>query len=235
MGTHFSSGVTNVDKQNAMAILRQPDPSVYYEQNFDFFDYVAGQWVVTETDAGSTEAIVSGAGGLLAITNASAGATDAAQIQWAGNSGAAVLTTYWDQAKDLVIKARFKVSDATNTAFLIGQGTVDTSIVASLPTDGIYFYKAGASTILTAAVRKAGTSSSINLGTMANDTFVEVALNYSASQLKWSGWWNNLQVGSISGTDNSPTNGLAIAIGLLNASAAAHVLTVDYLNVLVQR
>lgn len=235
MGTHFSSGVTNVSANDQMAALRTMDPSQYYDQNFDFFDYVAGQWVVTETDAGSTEAIVDGAGGLLAITNASAGATDAAQLQWAGNSGAAKLTTYWDSTKDLVMKARFKTSNATNTALLIGAATVDTSVVASLPTDGLYFYKAGASTSLLASTRKSGTSSSITLGTMANDTFVEAALVYTANNGQWNGWFNNVNVGRITTTTNSPTNGLCVSIGLLNASAVAHVLTVDYLNIMVQR
>lgn len=239
-GTHFSSGVTNVSGNDQMGILRTMDPSQYYTQNFDFFGYTATDWVVTETDAGSTESVVDGAGGLLAITNVSAGATDAAQLQWAGGSGAARLTTFWDSSKELVMKARFKVSDATNTALLIGAATVDTTVVASLPTNGLYFYKAGAATSLIASTRKAGTSSSITCGAMADDTFCTAALVYNPNTFSgtgayWQAYFNGNLVGGISTVTNSPTAGLCLSIGLLNASAIAHVLTVDYLNVMVSR
>lgn len=235
MTTHFTSGVTNIAATDPNTALRTMDPTVYYEQIMDFFNFTAGNWVVTETDAGSTEAVVSGAGGLFAITNVSAGATDAAQVQWSGGGAAGVLTIYWDSTKDLFMKARFKVSNATDAAFLIGAATVDTTVVASLPTDGLYFYKAGASTSLLASTRKAGTSSSVTLGAMANDTFVTANLVYTASDGVWRAALNGTVVGSITSTTNSPTNGLCVSIGLLNASAVAHVLTVDYLNIQVQR
>ena len=235
MSTHFSSGVTNVSAQDQMAQLRQLDPSQYYNQNFDFFEYTAAEWVVTETQSGATQAIIDGAGGLLALTNTT-GASDANQIQWCGNAAAARLTTYFDSSKDFIMKARFKVSDATNTGILIGAATVDTSVVASLPTDGIYFYKAAASTSLLASTRIAGTSSSITLGTMVDDTYVVAALVYSASKAKWWGWLDGgTPVGSINGYAGAPTNGLCTSIALVNASGAAHVLTVDYLNVMVSR
>lgn len=233
MGTHFSSGVTNVSRDDQMGLLRQPDPSVYYNQLFDFFDYTAAQWIVTETQAGATQAVIDGAGGLLALTNTT-GATDANQIQWCGSAAAAKLTTYMVSGKDLIMKARFKVSDATNTAVVIGAATVDTSLAASLPTDGIYFYKASAATSLIASVRVAGASSSITLGNMANDTFVVASLVYSAGDDKWTGWLDGNQTGTISGPTN-PSNGLCTSIALLNASGSAHVLTVDYLNIMVQR
>lgn len=233
MGTHFSSGVTNVSRDDQMGLLRQPDPSVYYNQLFDFFDYTAAQWIVTETQAGATQAVIDGAGGLLALTNTT-GASDANQIQWCGAAAAAKLTTYMVSGKDLIMKARFKVSDATNTAVVIGAATVDTSLAASLPTDGIYFYKASAATSLIASVRVSGTSSSITLGSMADDTYVVASLLYSASDDKWTGWLDGSQKGSISSPTN-PSNGLCTSIALLNASGAAHVLTVDYLNIMVQR
>lgn len=235
MTSHYSSGITNVSGQDQMAILRQPDPSQYYQQNFDFFSYTSGEWITTETQAGATQAIVDGAGGLLALTNTT-GASDNNQIQWCGNAAAAKLTTYMVAGKDLIMKARFKISDATNTGILIGAATVDTSLVASLPTDGIYFYKAAASTSLIASVRSGGTSTSMTLGTMADDTFCVVSMVYSGSQFKWLGWFDGgTPVGSITTTATNPTNGLCPSIALLNASGSAHVLTVDYFNLMVSR
>lgn len=235
MPTHFSSGVTNVSGNNELTALRTMAPNLYYSQNFDFFAYIAADWVVTETDAGSTQAIVDGAGGQLAITNVSAGATDAAQIQWAGGAGAGVLTVYWDSAKDLIMTARVKASHATNTAWLVGAATVDTTVVASLPTNGLYFYKASGATSLIASTRKAGTSSSVTLGNTVADTFDTMSLIYTASDGVWRAGFNGVVKGSITTTTNSPTAGLCVSIGLLNASAVAHVLTVDYLTVMVAR
>lgn len=235
MVSHASSGIVNRFASDQLGALRTMDPTVYTTWSDDFLSFTSGDWIVTESDAGSTELIVDGAGGLLAITNVSAGATDYAQIQWSGSAAAARLNIYGVTSKDLLMKARFKVSDATNTGIFIGAGTVDTSLVASAPTDGIYFAKADQSTSLIGNVRKAGTSSTITMGTMAADTFVEATLAYVADQAMWTGYLNNSPVGTISGTTNFPTNGLSVGIGLLNGSAAAHVLTIDYLNIWVQR
>lgn len=235
MSTHFSSGVTNVSASADMTALRTMDPSQYYCWNDDFMEYIAGNWIVTETDAGSTEAIVSGAGGLFAITNVSAGATDAAQIQWCGSAAAGVLTVFWDATKDLIVKARVKASHATNTAWVVGAATVDTTLAASLPTDGIFFYKASGATSLIASARKAGASTSITLGATVADTFNTMAFVYTASDGTWRGYLDGIQSGETSTASISPTAGLSVGISLLNASAVAHVLTVDYLNIFVQR
>lgn len=235
MTTHFSSGATNVSGNSDLAALRSMSPTVYYSQNFDFFSYAATDWVVTETDAGSTEAVVSGAGGQLAITNVSAGATDAAQIQWAGGSGGAVLTVFWDATKDLIMTARVKCSTASTMAWLVGAATVDTTVVASLPTDGLYFLKASGAATVIASTRKAGTSSSVTLGTTVADTFNVMTLVYTAVDGIWRASFDGTLIGTIAATTNSPTNGLCVSIGLLNAAATAHVLTVDYLNIMVQR
>src|SRR5512139_1151592 len=120
-----------------MGALRTMDPSQYFEWCNDFNDYEAGEWIVTESAVGTTEAIVDGAGGQLAMTHVSAGAADYAQIQWCGHSAAAVLNVYWTSTKDFLMKTRFKVSDATNPAAFSGCASVDTSLIASAPADGI--------------------------------------------------------------------------------------------------
>jgi hypothetical protein len=191
---------------------------------------------LTETAAGSTEALsVTGDGGWLVITNVAAGAADEASIQWSGGNAAAITPFTWVSTKDFFLAARLKVSDATNTALLVGLASIDTTPVASLPTDGIYFYKAAASTSLLASVRKAGASTSVTLGTMANDTFVDVAFMYTAADGYWRAYLNDVLIGTITTASVSPTNPVTKTIGLLNASAVAHVLTVDNLNVAKQR
>lgn len=235
MGTHFANGVTNVSGNDEMAALRTVDPSQYYSWFDDFNNFTAAQWVVTETAAGSTQTIVDGAGGLFAQTNVSAGATDASQVQWAGTAATAILTTFWDVTKDLIMKTRFKLSTATTNVALIGAATVDTTLAASLPTDGLYFLKATGVATLTANVRKAGSSTSIALGTVADDTFCTASMVYTAIDGTWRGYFNGALTGVNATASISPTAGLSPGIALLNAAATAHVLTVDYLNIMVQR
>lgn len=237
MVSHASSGITNRYANDQMGALRTMDPSVYNAWTNDFFNYTAADWVVTESAAGTTQGIVDGAGGLLAITLVDAGATDYAQLQWAGGSGAGRLTHYWSSDKDFLMKTRIKVSDATNTAIASGATTVDASIIASAPTDGIYFLKAEDSTTVTAQIVKGGVgTSSLTLGTMADDTFVELALVYTAVDSTWRGYFNNTLVASLNSTTNSPTAGLSIApVAILNSEAIANVITCDYFNIYVQR
>ena len=206
------------------------NPARYALYFDDFFGYDANDWVVTETDSGSTQAVTSAAGGVLAITNASAGAADEASLQWAGGSGAVKTQWTFDSTKDTVLVARFKVSNATNTALLIGLGSTDTTPVASLPTNGVYFYKAAASTSLLASLRASGTSQSVTLGTLANDTYVEAAFVYNSSTGYWQGFLDGVLIGSNT-SPTTPSAAMALTMGLLNASAVAHVLSIDYLMV----
>lgn len=233
--TRWPGGVNDATEDGAYSRFAGLRPFRYYTWINDFDRYVSTDWVLTETDAGSTEAIVSGTGGILAITNVSAGATDEASIQWAGGAGAVRPTFAWDSTKDMLLAARFKLSDATNAACLIGIASTDTTPVASLPTNGIYFYKAGGATSLIASARKAGTSTSVTLGAMADDTYVDVVFRFDSNTETWQAFLNNAMIGSFSTSSVSPTAALAVTIGLLNASAAAHVLSVDWLQISQQR
>lgn len=233
--TRFPGGLCDASESGAFSVYAGMRPNRYHEYFNDFDNYVSGDWVLTETAAGSTEAIVSADGGILAITNAAAGATDEASIQWAGGSGAAKTTFTWDSTKDMMVAARFKVDDATNTALLIGLASTDTTPVASLPSDGIFFYKAGAATALVASARKSGTSTSVACGAMADDTYLEAVFRYRADTGNWHAFINDVSVGTFAGSSVSPTAGIGMTIGLLNASAAAHVLSVDWLFISKQR
>lgn len=237
MVSHASSGITNRFASDRLGALRTMDPTVYNAWSNDFYGFTAADWVVTESAAGTTQAVVSGSGGLLAVTHAAAGATDYSQIQWAGGSGAGVLTHYWTATKDMLMFTRLKVSDATNTALASGATTVDTSIIASAPTDGIYFLKAEDSTTVTLQLVKdsVGTSS-MAVGTMADDTFCELAAVYTAHDQTWRTYFDGSPVAVLNSTTNSPTAGLCISpVAFLNSEAIANVATVDYFNIFVQR
>lgn len=233
--TRWPNGIADSSETGQHALYAGLRPNRYFEYFDDFNAYVAANWILTETAAGSTELIVAGNNGVLAITNVSAGASDEASIQWCGTAAAVIPQWTFDSTKDFVMNARFKVSDATNTGFVIGLAIADTTPVASLPANGIFFNKVAASTSLLGNLRASAASSTVTLGTLANDTYVQAAFNYSAATGYWQGYLNDVLVGSLTTAPTAPSVALAPTIGLLNATALAHVLSIDYIQLAQQR
>lgn len=232
--TRFSGGLGDSDINTSYANFAGLRPTRYIQFWEDFLTYIPGNWVLTETAAGSTEVIVAGDGGILAITNVSAGAADEASIQWSGGGAAVVPQFTFDATLDLAIHCRFKVSDVINTGFIIGLAVADTTPVASLPANGIFFNKVAASANLFANLRAAAASQTVNVGAMVNDTYVIAAFVYTQATGYWQAFLNGVLIGSIL-APTSPSVALAPTIGLLNASTTAHVLSVDYMFALKQR
>jgi hypothetical protein len=226
--THFPQGVTNNAEYHPLGSYLAPSPARMHQWFDDFDSFVAANWTVTETQAGATQAITAGDGGLLALVN-SAADDDLNAIQL-------VQETYrWSSGKQFWLRARFKVSDATESDLIVGAYITDTSPLASLPSDGVFFHKADGSTSLTFQVRKDGTSSSITLGAMANDTFVEATAYWDGRQ--WNAWHDTTPVGApITSTTNCPDDeDIAIGMAVQNGEAAAKTLTIDYVLVSKER
>lgn len=233
--SRFPNGLCDATEVGAYKNYAGLRPFRYFTYTDDFIRYTASDWVLTETDAGSTEAITTAAEGVLAITNVSAGATDAASLQWAGGSGAVSPQFVWEATKDFILEARFKVSVAATTGALIGVADTDTTPVASLPTNGIFFNKTSASAALLANIRKAGSSTTIAMGNVADDTFVSCVLYYNSTLGTWQAFLDNVLVGTLSTASISPTVNMAQTIGILNGDTAALVLSVDKMFVAKQR
>ena len=73
MTTHFTSGVTNVDKDTTLGKFKAPAPHKYHTYFNDFDTYLASDWTITTTEDGTgsaTEALADGDGGLLLVPNA---------------------------------------------------------------------------------------------------------------------------------------------------------------------
>ena len=236
MTTHFKAGVTNVPRYDQMGLLREPDASQYHQYYDDFDYFISGNWVVTKTQVGATQVIASGDGGLLTLVNTAAN-NDLDAIQWAGGAGSVVTNFNFDPLFDFVLQARFKVDDATNAAAMIGITVADTSPIASLPSDGIWFYKAAGGTTLVGSMTKSSTSTSQTLTTAIDTNFHVAALTYNSLGGKWSVWYDNNLVGESTVLTNAPatSTGLALQIAVQNGTAAARTLTVDYVNVMKAR
>ena len=221
-------GLNDLEATGFGLVYPQPDPTRYVRYYNDFHVYTAGDWTVTETQGGATQAIVAGHGGILALVN-SATEDDVNSIQLTQE------TFKFAAARKTWLRARFKVSDATESDLLIGLAITDTSPLASLPSDGVFLYKEDGSTTLSLHVRKDAASSTSTVGTMASDTYVKVEV-YFDGNLTWRVFLNGAEVQSIVGATNLPDDEeLTVTLALQAGSANARTLSVDYIEAVMER
>ena len=227
--TRFPFGVTNVGETNLFADMVQPDPTLFHEYFNDFDTYVAGDWVVTETDAGATQALTAGNGGLLLITNTAAD-NDLVALQ---KTPAAFSFT---AGKKTFFRCRFKVSDATQSDLVFGLQVVDTTPLDV--TDGVYFLKADGSAAISVVCRKnasAGSTSASSIATLADDTFIELGFYYDGAG-KVAYEVNGSVVGSLAASSAYlPDTICTVSFALQNGEAVAKTMTVDYVYVATER
>jgi hypothetical protein len=238
MATHFTGPVRNrarVDGDRAffsnLPVGHEPDLIEYFNDFLFSKDYVAADWVVTETDAGATQAIAADVtGGALLLTN-TATENDILQLQSAEE---------WfklTSGKRAWFECRFKVSDATEQDLFIGFATTDTSIIAGT-TDSIGFRKLDGSTSLL-SITEDNTSETTNAAaTLADDTFVTVSFYYDGQSsvsfyLKDSAGNRNLTATHTSNIE--VTNKLALTFTLMAGEGAAETMSIDYVYVALER
>lgn len=227
--TRFPNGVTNVNDVNLFADMAQLDPTKFHTFFDDFDTYAAGDWVVTETQAGATQALTAGDGGLLLLTN-SAADDDLVALQ---KTPAAFTFT---AGKKTFFRCRFKVSDATQSDLVIGLQVVDTTPLDV--TDGVYFLKADGSTAVSAICRKnatTGSTSASSITTLADDTFVTLGFAYDGEGTVAYEVNGNV-VGSLNASSTYlPDTTCTVSFALQNGEGAAKTMTVDYIFVAKER
>ncbi len=237
MPTHFPNGISNRTKGHPLFNYPYLDPSKYYTYFDDFFEYHSGIYTITTTEAGSgnaSEAITSGAGGQLLITNDDAD-NDLDFFQLKGES------FKWDSSKRMFFSARFKTNDATQSEIVMGLQITDTTPLDV--TDGIFFLKVDADTKPDLIIEKDNSSSLsvLEMNAMEDDTFVTLSFEYDPLDVATGGavfraYQDDVQVGEITSTTNAPDDEeLTISFGIQNGEAAAKTLTIDFILVAVER
>lgn len=228
------------DRFNLLGIL---DPTKW----ITYFDDFAGpvdslpsatdvNYTLTKTGTG-TIAQANGLGGLTLLTNSGA-QNDALFFQ---KKGEAFL---WNANKKLFFGARWKVDDATNAAAVMGLQVTDTTPLAV--SDGIFFVKAGGAAALSAVVEKASASQTLACGNMADDTFMEMAIVYPGQQTNLGAgntavyrfyvYINGVLQGYVDATTQAPdTQTLCVSFGVLNNTAAARSMTIDWIFAALER
>lgn len=238
--TNYPFGVSNVAESVALGGFPAPDPSKVHMwwNDFDTFTHHAtnsAEWLSTLVGAGSA-ALAMEDGGVVLLT-CSAADDDSVQIQWKGWGTTVVLENFkFDSAKSMWLKARCKISDATESDLLIGLAITDTTLIASLPTDGLFFYKQDGSTTLNFHARKGGTSTTVAVGTLVTNTYATFGMYYNASSGQATVYFNDVASGQTTTLTNFPnTEEIAASIAVQNGEAVAKNASFDYLFVAKER
>ena len=222
--------VATEHKKNQPMFVPYPSDQTFYMYHNDFFTYNSGDWTITTTEAGAgnaSEALTSQAGGALLITNDDAD-NDLDFLQLKGES------FKLSSSKKAYFSARFKVSDATESDFVMGLQITDTTPLAT--TDGVFFIKDDGDTNLDFIVEKDSTSTDTTaIHTMEDDTFVTVTwfIDPDASKVFYS--VNNAAPVSVVNTNLPDDEELTVSFGIQNGAAAAKTMTIDYVVAAVER
>ncbi len=221
--TRFPNGVTNRAKPNPLGQFILPDPTSVHTYFNDFDTYVAGDWTITTTEVGAgsaTEALTNEDGGVLLVTNA-AGDNDADFFNKVGES------FLFATNKKLWFKARFKVSDATQSDVVIGLQITDTTPLDT--TDGVFFQKDDGDANLDFHVEKDNTATTATaVTTLSDDTYVEVAFYYNGSdEIQY--FVDGVHQGTSVTTNLPDDEELTISFGIQNGEAVAKTMSVDYI------
>jgi hypothetical protein len=223
--TRFPNGVTNATPSGVLGAYPALDPTKCHVFFDDFDRYVVGDWTLTTTEAGAgdaTEALAAGDGGLLLITNDAAD-NDLDFFQKVGASFKMAA------GKKAWFKARFKVSDATQSDIVMGLQVVDSTPLAV--TDGIWFRKDDGDALIDFVCQKddtSGKTTSTGIATLVDDTFIVLGWYYNGVDAV-EAFVNDVKVATLSATSAYlPDTDLTVSFGIQNGEAVAKTMTVDY-------
>lgn len=228
--TRFTSGVGTAKKNTNTGFYGMPDPTKWITYFNDFTEYVAGDWTITTTEAGSgdaTEALAStSAGGLLLITNDDAdNDLDFLQLKTEAFKFVAGKKTFF--------KSRFAVSDATQSDFVMGLQITDTTPLAV--SDGVYFMKDDGDASLDFHVEKDGSDTTASAIATVSDATMLVAGFYYDGKSAIEYYVDDVKLGTSVTTNLPDDEELTVSFGIMNGAAAAKTMTVDYIFVSQER
>lgn len=227
--TRWSNGVNNKTQNNIFRNLPVLDPTAVHQFFDDFDHYVAADWTITTTEAGTgsaSEALTDADGGVLLVTNDNAD-NDADFFNKVGES------FLFESGKQLFFKARFKVSDATQSDVVIGLQITDTTPLDV--TDGVFFQKDDGDTNLDFHVEKDNTATSASaVTTLSDDTYVVVAFYYNGTdEIQYA--IDDAIVGTSAVTNLPDDEALTVSFGIQNGEAAIKTMSIDYIFVAKER
>jgi len=226
--TNFPNGATNNTAQNTLGQMVIQDPSKAHTYFNDFDSYLPSEWTITTTEVGAgsaTEALTDADGGVLLLTNAA----DDNDADFFNKVGESFLMA---AGKPAFFKARLKVSDATQSDFVIGLQITDTTPLAV--TDGIFFRKDDGDAFLDFVVMKnSAATTATGIATVADDTYLTVGFYYDGiDKIEYFAGTDSKNPTFLgrSVTTNLPDDEeLTISFGIQNGEAVAKTMSIDYI------
>jgi hypothetical protein len=243
--SRFYGGVTNSGPFPFSLLGNYPNPlPMVSPLDFDDFmgTYTAAQWTIQQTGAGTT-ADTAGNGGLVIQTTSGANNDQQANVRPTAKFAFIAGNQFW-------FAINLQISQATTSQFTVG--VMDT-LVGLAPTDGVYFDKPLAGTVLNFVLRKAGVSTTIPIySTITAATSYAMGFYYDGRadptisafcsanltapvafgpRVPFPGG-SQVATASASGTNlitNLPTVNLKPGFGVKTGSAAAITMTTDYI------
>ena len=179
------------------------------------------EYTSTVVEAGSgntTIASTDKSGGAVLITTA-ANENDGGSYQLLGES-------FKTDGNELYFGTSIATNEATQSDLLIGLSVTDTAMLGGLA-NGIYFECLDSATGIS-AVTESGSSEtqSDSLGTLADDTFVELEFYYNGSNVEF--FINGSSVATHTAT--IPSTEMRVSFEYLTGAAAAKTMTLDWIR-----
>lgn len=191
---------------------------------FDGADTPAAYTVtLVEGGAGETTLALKGGadGGTLLITT-DAAENDGANIQAKGEAFKPGTTN------QVYFGARFKISEATQSDFLVGLCITDTDLLGAM-TDGIYFRKIDGSTTMALVLEKDSTETSTSFGTaIAADTWYVLEFLWDGTAVNW--WVDGVQQTAPAVTNLPNDEWLTPSVHVLAGTTSAITAEVDWIR-----
>ena len=242
----FPFGVSTNDVTQPLGNFGLPDPTKWYVFFDDFNSWVtdtsaAGKYTITTVEAGggsATETLADVAGGVLLLTNDDAD-NDSDFLQKIGES--VLMVT----GKKTFFKARFAVSDATQSDWIMGLQITDTTPLAAGgdgATDGVFFQKDDGDTNIDFYVMKnttTGQSTSTAIATAAAAAaYMTVAFYFDGKRFIHA-YVDDVQKARVDLTttpaDFIPDTEITVSFGIQNGEAVAKTMSIDYVFVAQER
>jgi hypothetical protein len=234
MASSYNGPLTNTENKPSAArkwfaglpIGEEPDLVKAFNDFLFAKDYAATDWVVTETTAGATQALVADeVNGALVFTT-EANDDDVIQIQ------STEMFSKITVGKQLWFETKLKISDATQMDFFAGLASTDTTIIAGT-TDSIGFRKLDGTTSCLSITEDNTTETTNTAATIVADTYVTLGF-------RWDGvssveFYVNRSLVATHTTNIEQTNKLALTFTMQNGEAAAKTMTIDYFYIAQER
>jgi len=226
----YAGGITNVGSDKPWGMAPMPYPQLMSIDMEDFYVWLddGKTWVSTSTQNNS---IAASAGSFGLMRMATSKCDDSVvQIQRGGTSGVALVA-----GKRAFFGCRWSTTEATQNDFLIGLCTIDTSVIASAPTNGVYFGKDDGDTNIDFLIRAGATAVGTDaaVATLAADTMIMLEWYFDGVRTFYA--YSNGALVSTVATADFPTGQMVMTAAITSGQQLISLMTLDFLYVAIER